>query len=236
MEVICAIRRLVPACAVVKGGTLDRSRDVRFPEEEALIANAVDKRRREFLAGRTYAREALAEFGLSPFPILAGPSRAPRWPPGFVGSISHSNSVCAVIVARASEIWSIGLDVDGDGPLDTELTSLVCGSGDLRDQDQVQQLTGIDPAKLVFVAKEAFYKLYNPLTASFLEFSDVEIRIDPVMQSFSAHLIEPSRPSFAGRRNIAGRFHSQAGTLIAVAVLAAGGAGELPAVSRQDNL
>jgi 4'-phosphopantetheinyl transferase N-terminal domain len=43
-----------------------------FPEEEAAMANAVDKRRREFAAARACAREALAKLGLPPVPIVPG--------------------------------------------------------------------------------------------------------------------------------------------------------------------
>jgi len=68
---------------------------VLFPEEEAVIANAVDKRRREFATARACARAALAKLGLPPVPIVPGFRGAPQWPSGVVGSITHCAGYCA---------------------------------------------------------------------------------------------------------------------------------------------
>ena len=58
---------------------------VLFPEEEAVLVRAVDKRRREFTTARACARAALATLGLPPAPIVPGLRGAPQWPPGVVG-------------------------------------------------------------------------------------------------------------------------------------------------------
>ena len=44
-----------------------------FPEEEAVIAAAVARRRQEFATVRSCARAALARLGYPPAPILPGP-------------------------------------------------------------------------------------------------------------------------------------------------------------------
>ncbi|MGX9147748.1 hypothetical protein [Mesorhizobium sp. 128a] len=49
------------------------------------------RRRREFGWGRHHAREALRHLGFAPVAILSR-DRAPLWPSGVVGSISHSSS------------------------------------------------------------------------------------------------------------------------------------------------
>ena len=61
-----------------------------YPEEEAVIARAVDKRQREFTTARVCARAALAALGLPPAPILPGQRGAPGWPNGVVGSMKHA--------------------------------------------------------------------------------------------------------------------------------------------------
>jgi len=61
--------------------------EVLFPEEEAVVARAVDKGRREFAAARACARAGLARLGVPPAPILPGVRGAPQWPAGIVGSI-----------------------------------------------------------------------------------------------------------------------------------------------------
>src|SRR5206468_2745795 len=85
-----------------------------FPEEEALIAAAVDKRRREFATARGCARSALAALGIEPAPILAGERGAPRWPPGIVGSITHCAGYRAAAVSSARDMITIGLDAEPD--------------------------------------------------------------------------------------------------------------------------
>jgi 4'-phosphopantetheinyl transferase EntD len=60
-----------------------------FPGEADLVADAVEKRRREFVTTRRCARQALAQLGVPPVPIRPGPGRAPVWPAGVVGSLTH---------------------------------------------------------------------------------------------------------------------------------------------------
>jgi len=83
-----------------------------FPEEEIFIRKAVPKRMQEFIAGRLCARRALSEIGIEGFPLLKGKGRAPIWPLGIVGSISHCQGYCGVAVAQKTDIESLGLDVE----------------------------------------------------------------------------------------------------------------------------
>ena len=70
-----------------------------FPDEQAAVSRAVEKRRAEFAAGRSLARIALTEIGHAPCAI-AQADRAPVWPLGIVGSITHSNDYVAVCVVN----------------------------------------------------------------------------------------------------------------------------------------
>src|ERR1700691_1836492 len=83
-----------------------------YPDEEAVVANAVDKRRREFATGRACARAALAELGLPPASIVRGPGGAPTWPSGVVGSIPPCAGYRAAAVAWDREFAAIGLDAE----------------------------------------------------------------------------------------------------------------------------
>ncbi|WP_237047956.1 hypothetical protein [Lentzea guizhouensis] len=47
-----------------------------FPEEEALLGNAVPKRRFEFGTARWCAREAMTRLGVEPAPVLPVQARA----------------------------------------------------------------------------------------------------------------------------------------------------------------
>ena len=58
--------------------------------EEEAVAGAAQTRIEQFTAGRVCSRIALGRFGVATTtPILRGEDRAPIWPPGFVGTISH---------------------------------------------------------------------------------------------------------------------------------------------------
>ena len=96
-----------------------------FPEEAAVMARAVDKRRREFAAVRACARAGLARLGVGPVPILPGTRGAPQWPPGIVGSMTHCSGYRASAVARAEDMLALGLDAEPDQQLPAGVLDLV---------------------------------------------------------------------------------------------------------------
>src|SRR5215207_4316780 len=88
-----------------------------FPQEEAIIARAVERRRREFTTARMCAHAALTKLGLTPVPILRGERNAPVWPAGVVGSITHCAGYRAAVVAHSSDLTAIGIDAEPNAPL-----------------------------------------------------------------------------------------------------------------------
>ena len=61
-------------------------------EEMNLMKGAAECRRREFAAARGLAHEAMRRLGMPLRPVLrAGDGRAPRWPAGVVGALSHAS-------------------------------------------------------------------------------------------------------------------------------------------------
>jgi 4'-phosphopantetheinyl transferase EntD len=176
------------------------------PSEAACVERAVDKRVREFAAGRSCARRALSALGVSAFPLVASPDRTPLWPTGVVGSISHCNDYCAAVVARRADITSLGLDVEPLTPLDAELLPLICSAEEIDALDALPRSSGPDWPKLVFSAKESTYKCYYPLAKTILEFHDVVVEIEPQEQKFTARLVQSSAPSAAGHREFHGHF------------------------------
>ncbi|TDJ70257.1 MAG: 4'-phosphopantetheinyl transferase superfamily protein [Planctomycetota bacterium] len=158
------------------------------PAEEVHVRNAVPKRRREFTAGRHCAREALARLGIHGVAIPAGPDRAPEWPDGITGSISHCDSLCAAVAARVGRIVSLGLDIESVEPLSRELVSLVGTCAEIEEWDRASGELALDPAKLAFCAKESVYKADYPLTKRFLDFHDVEVAFDFERETFIARI------------------------------------------------
>ena len=199
--VIAAIRAIVPACIGLAGGPIGDATGSAFPEETVSIQRAIEKRRREFVAGRQYARSAMSQLGIPPASIPVLPSRAPDWPQGLVGSISHSGDICVALVAAESDFIGIGIDIEISSPLEDELYATICRSGEL-------SVTGsetdcIDQAKLLFVVKEAFFKLYHPLTGYFLDFLEVNVRLDLLRRAFYLELRE-GPPAVLGERTFEG--------------------------------
>lgn len=147
------------------------------PEEERFIAGARETRREEFAAGRACARLALHRLGIEDFPLLPDENRAPLWPQGVTGSITHSGGYCAVAVARQGEIRAIGIDSEVTGRFTEKLWPRVCTPAELewlhaQADDRRGQL-----AAAIFGAKEAVYKSQYQLTRRWLGFQDVEISL-----------------------------------------------------------
>ena len=180
------IERILPDGVVAVEVFDDPQGVVLFPEEEAVIAHAVDKRRREFTAGRHCARAALAKVGFAPAPLPPGQNGSPDWPAGVVGSITHCAGYRAAAVSV--DMLSVGIDAEPHGPLpDGVLESISL-------PQEREMLAGLKAGRhwdrLLFSAKESVYKAWFPLARRWLGFEEALIRIDPD-GGFSASLLVP---------------------------------------------
>jgi 4'-phosphopantetheinyl transferase EntD len=191
-----------------------------FPEEEAVISKAVDKRRRDFGAARACARSALAELGLPAAPIVPGERGAPQWPDGIVGSMTHCEGYRAAAVARASEVISIGLDAEPDDDLPDGVLGAIVAEGD---EDRLAALPG-GPGqphwdRMLFSAKESVYKAWYPLAHRWLGFKDATIELVPD-GTFTARLLVPG-PDVQGAAltGLAGRWLARNGYVVTAIAL-----------------
>jgi 4'-phosphopantetheinyl transferase EntD len=187
------LEKILPAtvaCAEVFG---DQPDAVLFPEEEALLAKAVGKRRREFTAARHCARRALADLGVPPVPILRGERGAPQWPPGIAGSITHCAEYRAAAVARTHDVVTIGLDAEPDEPLPDGVLKVISLPGERdRQHELAAAMPGTSWDRLLFCAKESVYKAWFPVARRWLGFEDADITIDPEAGTFEARLLVPA--------------------------------------------
>ncbi len=164
--------------------------------EEALIARAVDKRKREFRAGRHSAHSLFDRLNISCTELLKGQQREPAWPQDWVGSISHTDGFCGLVLAAKSRFQSIGFDVEQATPLKEEIFTMICRPEELDHIAALQLKSGQKFAsvpfdKLVFSAKESVHKTYFPLNYHTLDFLDARIEFEPEEQAFSAWIINP---------------------------------------------
>ncbi|MCF6782409.1 4'-phosphopantetheinyl transferase family protein [Stutzerimonas stutzeri] len=138
---------------------------------------AVSKRQTEFLAGRLCAHEALRRAtGVASIPAV-GEDRAPCWPAGVVGSITHGAGWAAAVAARAEQWRGLGLDVErilvstradrlaGEILTPRELENY----GDLDDSQRATLVT------LTFSIKESLFKALYPLVNKRFYFQEAEL-------------------------------------------------------------
>jgi 4'-phosphopantetheinyl transferase EntD len=186
------IERLVPEAVACAETREDAVGIELFPEEEASVRRAVEKRRREFITGRACARRALDRLGVPVAAIPSGPRGEPVWPAGVVGSITHCSGYRACAVARSDAVVTLGIDAEPNVPLpDGVLEEVALG----RERELVASAPGGDGApdlgRLLFTAKEAVFKAWFPLTQRWLDFIDAELSVDLAGGTFRADLLVP---------------------------------------------
>jgi 4'-phosphopantetheinyl transferase EntD len=188
----CGNARLVSLFATLVPGSAsaelfsDVPESTMFSDEAAAVAGAGAERRREFGTVRWCARKALRQLGMPAVSILPDEDRAPRWPVGVVGSMTHCAGYRAAVVARSGELRGVGIDAEPHAPLPADVLDLV-----LRDEERawLPALAEADPAlhwdRIVFCAKEAVYKAWFPPTGRWLDFDDVsiDVRLDGTFEA-----------------------------------------------------
>ena len=218
------IEDLLPACVAVVEARHDERAARLFPEEEAIVGRAVDKRRREFTTARACARAALHELGFPPVSIPTGERGEPLWPASVVGSITHCDGYRAGAVARSSEIVTIGIDAEPSAPLPDGLL------GDIARPEELPLLRRLELDRpqvhwdrLLFSAKESVYKAWFPLAGRWLGFEDAVVEFDPDATTFSARLLVtgPSLPS-GTLRGFSGRWSVEDGIILTAIAMVAG--------------
>ncbi|UUU26201.1 4'-phosphopantetheinyl transferase family protein [Streptomyces sp. DSM 40750] len=175
-----------------------------YPEEEAVVARAVAKRRREFTVVRACARRAMEKLGVPPRAIVPGERGAPGWPDGLTGSMTHCEGYAAAALVRAADLASLGIDAEPHDALPEGVLTAVALPAE---ESRLLRLTADHPSvhwdRLLFSAKESVYKAWFPLTGRWLDFSeaDIEVSVDPGGRSgrLRAELLVPG-PVVAGRR------------------------------------
>lgn len=185
-EVATALGEVLPEGVVVAvdDPNLPPEQGDMFAAEMAAIARAVPKRRAEFAAGRRAAHKAMEALGQLPSPVIMGPDRAPVWPAGLVGSISHCGSVALAVAGYEAHYAGLGIDVEPDAALPDDVIAAVTTPPERRWLAQGRQRG--QAARVLFSAKECVFKLLYPMRGEMFDFADVEITLDEDGGGFSA--------------------------------------------------
>lgn len=136
------------------------------------LANAVPKRRAEYLAGRVLAAQTMSCLEVDPAPVGRGPKGEPLWPAGLCGSISHSHGTVGVWLGRGGIDLGLDIEVLADVRAVRAIRQTVLTPGDLA-------AIGAEPdaktCTAVFSAKEALYKALYPRVRRFFGFDHAEV-------------------------------------------------------------
>ncbi|MEV4655243.1 4'-phosphopantetheinyl transferase superfamily protein [Micromonospora sp. NPDC049301] len=181
------MRDLLPATvAVAVAGADDWAGELLAAEQACLGERAVQTRRRDFTAGRVCARRAMADLGLPPAAVPAAADRAPVWPAGVVGSITHTTGYCAAAAARSTDLRSVGIDAEQHREVNAGVRRLVL----LPEEEEMcaRLPRGTSWPVVLFSAKETVYKVWHPVVGSWLDFHDARLDLDPDAGTFTARI------------------------------------------------
>ena len=151
------------------------------PEEALAFAAAVESVRRQSGTARLIARSLMRLMGEPAATILRSASGAPVWPSGIVGSLAHDDTAAVAAIGFAGDVAAIGIDIEPDDPLPTELIAVVATATERR-----RYSPAILASRRLFVAKEAVFKATFPMDATFLDFHDIEVDLDANVATVSS--------------------------------------------------
>lgn len=171
-----ACEGLFPTTVAVAAAAIDQFAAAADPADFGDTTGVAPRRLRDFNAGRACARQALAALGFDRCRLPRRPDGAPQWPSGAVGSISHGAHLCVAVAGHARHWAALGVDVEDATPLDPPLWPHVAIPEELDAARRVLP-SGVCAGKLIFSAKEAFYKCWRPVGGRFLDFLDVALSL-----------------------------------------------------------
>ncbi|MEV1329102.1 4'-phosphopantetheinyl transferase superfamily protein [Micromonospora costi] len=211
---------LPPEVSVAVAGPDDWTGQLLAEELACLSERAVEGRRRDFTAGRVCARRAMAALGLPPAAVPSAADRAPVWPAGVVGTITHTRGYCAAAAARRDEVRSVGMDAEQHRELNPGVRRLICLP---EEDDRMARLpAGVSWPAVLFSVKETVYKVWHPVVGTWLDFADALVDLDPDAGTFTAR-VAPARVDAAPvpdpPRTVRGRFVVTDGLVRTAAVL-----------------
>lgn len=147
--------------------------------ERAAVAKVSPKRLREFATARALARGALTELGVERFDLLNGPDRAPIWPAGIAGSISHCDTRAFVAVGRREAIGTVGVDVEHRAALKRDLWRMTMREEEVAWLDARPGGERGWLALAMFSVKEALYKAQYPRSEQYMGFMALRVELEP---------------------------------------------------------
>jgi enterobactin synthetase component D len=141
------------------------------------VHNAVKKRQAEYVAGRYLAKRCFLALGSTEADVGISQHRAPLWPKGMIGSISHSsNKAICVVKPRDLPEQGIGIDIEQclTDSTATSIKNTIINEAEqaLLTKHDVDFATGLT---VIFSAKESLFKALFPQVRAYFDFLDAEV-------------------------------------------------------------
>jgi 4'-phosphopantetheinyl transferase EntD len=132
--------------------------------------------------------------------------RAPVWPPGVIGSISHNQLLAGAAVAKSTSLIGIGIDLEVMGRVKGELARFIRTPEDLKTHNSYNES---ELLTIIFSAKESLYKALYPIVKCFFGFEAAAVReVDHLNCTFKIDLLKNLSDSLgpSGRFQFEGHF------------------------------
>ena len=161
-------------------------------DEQQLVATAVAARIDQFVAGRLCAHACIS-VGPSDAAIVKD-DRAPVWPAGVIGAITHTRRSAAAVAAWSTDAAAartgIGLDRETIGRVGPDIETRIASRVELdaleASHDRDASLTAL------FATKESFYKAQWPTRRVWVGFLDAHASVEWASDHHGTVRLEPS--------------------------------------------
>ena len=157
---------------------------------------------------RVLARQLLVPLGFADFTLARGEDRAPQWPPGIAGALSHNSNTALCAVHRESGLGGVGLDVETllSDVRAEELWGAIVSPAE-REALLREALPFNELLTLTFSAKESLFKALYPQVRCYFDFLDARmVAVDIQRQTFVLALLKTLTPNCPAGRRFSGRF------------------------------
>lgn len=181
------------------------------------------QRNLQYQIGRACAAELLTALQAKTTLVTTDADRAPVWPTGFVGSIAHTDDVIGVVVAPATIVRALGVDLECTitQQVADEIASVCLNA------KEVELGADFDMGYAAFVTlcfsmKESLFKCLFPLARVFFDFDDAEVlSVDIGRQTLKLRLLRELTADFPINSLYEGRFSFANGHVLTVVDLPA---------------
>jgi enterobactin synthetase component D len=197
---------------VERRGVLSPEDVANLGELPAATARFAEKRLVEFLLGRHAAQVALADLGIHVGVLPIEEERAPRWPAGIVGAITHCTGYAAAAVAHASLVRGIGIDAQ---PIPDVKSRDALRRTATDTEVDVLCLDEMTARTIAFSAKECVFKALAPTVGGYFGFEAARIVAARDAQTLEIALTRRLHPTLTAGSTFLVRHAVQAGIVYA---------------------